>query len=75
MAAADAIVIFWTYSVTLKYEPMFYFTQKENSHIRHLRAGRALLRWRKECGRLWVQLASAVQAPIHSVTYMYTDSY
>ena len=46
-----------------------------NSHIRHSRAGRALLRWRKECGRLWVQLASAVQAPIHSVAYMYIDSY
>ena len=46
-----------------------------NSHIRHSRAGHALLRWRKECGRLWVQLASAVQAPIHSVAYMYIDSY
>ena len=46
-----------------------------NSHIRHSRAGRALLRWRKECGRLWVQLASAVQAPMHSVAYMYIDSY
>ena len=33
-----------------------------NSHIRHSRAGRALLCWRKERGRLWVQLASAVQA-------------
>ena len=42
-----------------------------NSHIRHSRAGRALLRWRKECGRLWVQLASAVQAPI---AYMFIDS-
>ena len=46
-----------------------------NSHIRHSRAGRALLRWRKECGRLWVQLASAVQAPMHSVAYMYIHSY
>ena len=46
-----------------------------NSHIRHSRAGRALLRWRKECGRIWVQLASAAQAPIHSVAYMYTASY
>ena len=46
-----------------------------NSHIRHSRAGRAHLRWRKECGRLWVQLASAVQAPMHSVAYMYIDSY
>ena len=46
-----------------------------NSHIRHSRAGRALLRWRKECGRLWVQLASGVQAPIHSVAYMYIDWY
>ena len=27
MAAADAIVIFGANSVTLKYEPMFYFTQ------------------------------------------------
>ena len=42
-----------------------------NSHIRHSRAGRALLRWRKECGRLWVQLASAVQAPMHSVAYVH----
>ena len=47
----------------------------DNSHIRHSRAGRALLRWRKECGRLWVQLASAVQALMHSVAYMYIDSY
>ena len=39
-----------------------------NSHIRHTR-------WRKECGRLWVQLASTVQAPMHSVAYMYIDSY
>ena len=46
-----------------------------NSHIRHSRAGRALLRWRKVCGRLWVQLTSAVQAPMHSVAYMYIDSY
>ena len=46
-----------------------------NSHIRHSRAGRALLRWRKECGRLWVQLASAAQAPMHSVAYMYIDPY
>ena len=46
-----------------------------NSHIRHSRAGRALLRWRKECGRLWVQLASAVQAPMHSVAYMYIHCY
>ena len=46
-----------------------------NSHIRHSRACRALLRWRKECGRLWVQLASAVQAPMHSVAYMCIDSY
>ena len=48
---------------------------RKNSHIRHSRAGRALLPWRKECGRLWVQLASAVQAPMHSVAYMYIDSY
>ena len=48
---------------------------KTNSHIRHSRPGRALLRWTKECGRLWVQLASAVQAPIHSVAYTYIDSY
>ena len=46
-----------------------------NSHIRHSRADRALLRWRKECGRLWVQLASAVKAPMHSVAYMYIDSF
>ena len=46
-----------------------------NSHIRHSRAGRALLRWRKECGRLWVQLVSGVQAPIHSVAYMFIDCY
>ena len=52
-----------------------YFTFAFNSHIRHSRAGRAFLRWRKECGRLWVQLASAVQAPMHSVAYMYIDSY
>ena len=43
-----------------------------NSHIRHSRAGRTLLRWRKECGRLWVQLASAVQAPMRSVAYICT---
>ena len=49
--------------------------RSSNSHIRHSRAGRAFLRWRKECGRLWVQLASAVQAPMHSVAYMYIDSY
>ena len=46
-----------------------------NSHIRHSRAGRALLCWKKEWGRLWVQLASAVQVPMHSVAYMYIDSY
>ena len=46
-----------------------------NSHIRHSRAGRALLCWRKEWGRLSVQLASAVQVPMHSVAYMYIDSY
>ena len=46
-----------------------------NSHIRHSCAGRALLRWRKECGRLWAQLARAAQAPIHIVAYMYIDSY
>ena len=46
-----------------------------NSHIRHSCAGRALLRWRKVCRRLWVQLTSAVQAPMHSVAYMYIDSY
>ena len=46
-----------------------------NSHIRHSCAGRALLRWRKECGRLWVQLARAAQAPMHIVAYMYIDSY
>ena len=39
----------------------------KNSHIRHSRAGRALLCWMQECGRLRVQLRSAVQAPIHSV--------
>ena len=33
------------------------------SHIWHSCTGRALLHWRKECGQLWVQLASAVQAP------------
>ena len=38
-----------------------------NSHIQHSRAGHALLRWRKECRRLWVLLGSAVQPPIHSV--------
>ena len=27
MAAADAIIIFGANSVTLKYDPMFYFTQ------------------------------------------------
>ena len=43
-----------------------YYCFRLNSHIRHSRAGRALLRWRKECGRLWVLLGSAVQAPIHS---------
>ena len=48
---------------------------KINSHIRHSRAGRALLRWRKECGWLWVQLASAVQPPIHNVAYMYIDCF
>ena len=47
----------------------------QNSHIRHSRAGRALLRWRKECGRLWVLLGSAVQAPIHSVHSMCIDAY
>ena len=37
-----------------------------NSHIWHSCAGRALLHWRKECGRLWVQLASAMQARPHA---------
>ena len=36
------------------------------AHIRHSRAGRALLRSRKECGRLWVLLGSAVQAGPHT---------
>ena len=43
-----------------------------NSHIRHSRTGRALLRWGKECGRLWVLLASAVRAPMHSVAWVLT---
>ena len=38
-----------------------------NSHIWYSRSGRALLCWRNECGRLWVILGSAMQAPIHSV--------
>ena len=49
----------------------FYQLQYVNSHIRHSRSGRALLRWRKVCGRLWVQLTSAVQAPMHSVAYVH----
>ena len=46
-----------------------------NSHIRHSRAGRALLRWRKECGRLWVLLGSAVQAGPHTLCGMCIDSH
>ena len=49
-----------------------------NSHIRHSRAGRALLRWRKECGRLWVLLGSTVhmvQAGPHAQSGMCIDSY
>ena len=46
-----------------------------NSHIRHSRAGRALLRSRKECGWLWVLLGSAVQACPHTLCGMCIDSY
>ena len=37
-----------------------------NCHIRHSRAGRALQCWRRECGRLWVQLASAAYSPVYA---------
>ena len=46
-----------------------------NSHIRHSRAGRALLPSRKECGWLWVLLGSAVQAGPHTQSGMCIDSY
>ena len=42
-----------------------------NSHIWHSRVGRALLHWRKECGRLWVLLGNAAQAPINHVANVY----
>ena len=48
------------------------------SHIRHSRTGGALLRWRKECGRLWVLLGSTVhmvQAGPHAQSGMCIDSY
>ena len=58
---------------------MLYFRNgRANSHIRHSRAGRALLRWRKECGRLWVLLGSTVhmvQAGPHAQSGMCIDSY
>ena len=44
-------------------------------NILHVLGCCALLRWMKECRGLWVLLASAVQASIHSVAYMYIDSY
>ena len=48
---------------------------RSNSHIWHSRTGRALLRSRKECRRLWVQLRSAVQAGPHTQSGMCIDSY
>ena len=47
----------------------------EISHIRHSRAGRTLLRSRKECGRLWMLLGSAVQAGPHTLCGMCINSY
>ena len=46
-----------------------------NSHIRHSHVGRALLRSRTECGRLWVLLGSAVQAGPPTQSGMCIDSY
>ena len=57
------------------YDLEIWWMTSTNSHIRHSCAGHTLLHWRKECGRLWVQLAELAQAPMHIVAYMYIDSY
>ena len=72
---AESVFMSWHHHVFQQWHCCTCMAHLLNSHIRHSRAGRALLRWRKECGRLWVQLASAVKAPMHSVAYMYIDSY
>ena len=52
-----------------------YLGAMSNSHIRHSRAGRALLRSRKECRRLWVLLGSAVQVGPQTQSGMCIDPY
>ena len=58
-------VIFSLSRVLLVYE-ILWLKDIYNSHIRHSQTGRALLRSRKEFGRLWVLLMSAVQAGSHT---------
>ena len=49
---------------------LWYNQRRQHSEVRQSRAARALLRWRKECGWIWVLLASSMQASLRSVAYV-----
>ena len=61
-----SVIAYWDWQISIPGE--WSFTHYNKFPHLAICAGHAFLRWRKECGRLWVLLESAVQAPIPSIT-------